>query len=460
MSAEIGIYLSVLVAIANGGLIVCLLWIGKGQRAARDGADLVWRSRFDAMERHNEELRRSFTEMDRALRAAVSAGVTGGLTTAFEKMQEGARLQADGLVHVQNALNQLSETVRHGLDGVSQRLGEGQEQLRRGVEAKLGEIRTSNEAKLEQMRLTVDEKLQATLEQRLGASFRQVSDSLEQVYKSVGEMQSLAVGVGDLKRVLTNIKSRGTWTEIGLETMLCEVLAPDQYGRNVEIRTGSNERVEFAIRLPGDEMAPVWLPIDVKFPTADYERLCLAAERGDQEEADRAARAVEIRVREAARDISTKYINPPDSTDFAVMYLPTEGLFAEVVRRPGLVDGLQREWHIMVAGPTTLFTLLTSMRMGFRSLAIQKRSAEVWKVLGAVKHEFSKFGGVIDKVSRKLDEAQKVIDDEVGRRRRAMERRLRAVEVLPEADAAAVLDDAGDEVLLIDDELDEPLAAQ
>jgi DNA recombination protein RmuC len=460
MAAELSSYFNLLLAIVNVGLIAWLLRIARGQRAERDGADLVWRSRFDAMERHNEELRRSFTEMDRALRTAVSAGVTTGLTTAFEKVQEGARLQAEGLVHVQNALNQLSETVRHGLDGVSQRLGEGQEQLRRSVEAKLGEIRTSNEAKLEQMRLTVDEKLQATLEQRLGTSFRQVSDSLEQVYKSVGEMQSLAVGVGDLKRVLTNIKSRGTWTEIGLETMLSEVLAPEQYGRNVEVRTGSNERVEFAVRLPGDESTPVWLPIDVKFPTADYERLCLAAERGDQDEVERASRAVEARIREAARDISSKYICPPESTDFAVMYLPTEGLFGEVVRRPGLVDGLQREWHIMVAGPTTLFTLLSAMRMGFRSLAIQKRSAEVWKVLGAVKHEFSKFGGVIDKVSRKLDEAQKVIDDEVGRRRRAMERRLRAVESLPEAEAVALLDYPGDDTLLAEDELEEPLAAQ
>lgn len=460
MSGETVLYFNVLLGLISVALIAWVLRLVKLQRASRDGLELNWRSRFDAMEHHNEALRRSLVEMDQGLRAAISAGVTGGLTTAFDKVQEGARSQAEGLVHVQNALNQLAETVRHGLDSVSQRLGEGQEQLRLNVEAKLTEIRTSNEAKLEQMRMTVDEKLQTTLEQRLGASFKQVSDSLEQVYKSVGEMQSLAVGVGDLKRVLTNVKSRGTWTEIGLETLLDEVLAPDQYGRNVEIRVGSSERVEFAIRLPGDELAPVWLPIDAKFPTADYERLCLAAERGDQEEVDRAVRAVEVRVREAARDISTKYIHPPYSTDFAVMYLPTEGLFAEVVRRPGLVDGLQREWHIMIAGPTTLFTLLSSMRMGFRSLAIQKRSAEVWKVLGAVKHEFSKFGGVMDKVSRKLDEAQKVLEDEVGRRRRAMERQLRAVETLPEGEAATLLDYEAGEALFVEDEAEEPLAAQ
>jgi DNA recombination protein RmuC len=221
--------------------------------------------------------------------------------------------------------------------------------------------------------------------------------------------------------------------------MLAEVLAPDQYGRNVEIRPRSNQRVEYAIRLPGDEAAPVWLPIDVKFPTADYERLALAAERGDQAEVDQMSRAVELRIRESAREICLKYVHPPHSTDFAVMYLPTEGLFAEIVRRPGLVDAMQRECRVMVAGPTTLFTLLTAMRMGFKSLAIQRRSTEVWKVLGAVKHEFAKFGVVIDKVSRKLDDAQKVIDDEIGVRRRALERQLRAVEALPENETAALL---------------------
>ena len=408
------------------------------------GLLLPFRARFDSIERNAEALRRALTEMDQGLRREIAAGVRDGLTTAFDQVRQGAVAQAEGLAHVQRALNQLADTVRGAFDGFSQRLREEQEQLRGNVEKKLDEIRSGNEAKLEQMRLTVDEKLQATLEQRLGASFKQVSDSLEQVYKSVGEMQALAVGVGDLKRVLTNVKARGTWTEIGLETMLAEVLAPDQYGRNVEIQPGSNQRVEFAIRLPGDEERPMWLPLDVKFPTADYERLAFAAERGDQDEVEQAARAVEARMREAAREISSKYVHPPHSTDFAVMYLPTEGMFAEVIRRPGLVDALQRECHVMVAGPTTLFTLLTAMRMGFRSLAIQKRSAEVWKVLGAVKHEFSKFGSVIDKVSRKLDETQKIIDDEVGRRRRAMERQLRAVEAPPEAATAALLEyDAG-----------------
>jgi DNA recombination protein RmuC len=440
MLPEAAVYVVLAATVANLALIAWVLHAVKSGAAGTNPLAIGLAGRFDAIERNHEVLGRALTEMDQGLRREIATGARDGLAAAFDKVQEGTKAQAEGLAHVQQALNQLAETVRGGFDGFSQRLRDEQEQLRGKVDAKLEEIRTGNEAKLEQMRLTVDEKLQTTLEQRLGASFKQVSDSLEQVYKSVGEMQALAVGVGDLKRVLTNIKSRGTWTEIELENMLAQVLAPDQYGRNVEILPGSNQRVEFAIRLPGDEERPVWLPVDVKFPTADYERLPLAADRGDQQEVELAARAVELRIREAAREICTKYIQPPHSTDFAVMYLPTEGLFAEVVRRPGLVDTLQRECHIMVAGPTTLATLLTALRMGFRSLAIQKRSAEVWKVLGAVKHEFSKFGGVIDKVSKKLDEAQTVLDEEVGRRRKAMDRRLRSVETLPEAEAVALLD--------------------
>ncbi len=438
-------YLLVFSVAINLGLVGALLLTARSRQDDRGLVGAV-AGRFDAIERNYETLRRAFGDMDQGLRAALAAGARDGLAAAFDKVQQGTRAQADGLVHVQQALNQLTDTIRGGFEGFSLRLREEQEQLRGRVELSLERIRSSNEAALEQMRVTVDEKLQATLEQRLGASFKQVSDSLEQVYKSVGEMQALAIGVGDLKRVLTNVKSRGTWTEIELESMLAHVLAPEQYGRNVEILPGSNQRVEFAIRLPGDDEQPVWLPVDVKFPTADYERLAIAADRGDQEQVELMARAVELRIREAARDICTKYIQPPYSTDFAVMYLPTEGLFAEIVRRPGLVDAIQRECRVMIAGPTTLSTLLTALRMGFRSLAIQKRSAEVWRVLGAVKNEFAKFGGVLDKVSKKLGEAQKVIDDDLGRRRRAMDRSLRAVEALPETEAAMLLEyDAGED---------------
>lgn len=433
------IVLVAVLAIANLGLIGWLVLLFTRSGGSADGAVIAISGRFDALERHNQALHRAFTDIDLGLRGEIAAGTQQGLAVAFDKVQQGAQAQADAFAHVQQAMNQLADTVHAGFDSFAQRLREEQEMLRGRVDARLEELRSGNEAKLEQMRLTVDEKLQKTLEQRLGASFKQVNDSLEQVYKSVGEMQSLAVGVGDLKRVLSNIKSRGTWSEVGLDSMLAEVLAPDQYGRNVEIRPRSNQRVEFAIRLPGDDSAPVWLPIDVKFPTADYERLALAAERGDQVEVEQASRAVEARIRESAREISNKYVHPPHSTDFAVMYLPTEGLFAEIVRRPGLVDAMQRECRVMVAGPTTLFTLLTAMRLGFRSLAIQQRSAEVWKVLGAVKHEFANFGAFIDKVSNKIGEAQKVIDENLGKRRRAMDRQLRAVEALPEREAVALL---------------------
>ena len=453
-------------AVLNVVLLLLLLRMAMSRADGGAGPAAMLDGRFDAIDRNAESLRRDLVQMDQGLRAEIANGARDGLAAAFDKVQAGTKAQAEQLGDMQAAitqfggnvglkveslqrdvadrletrLGQLAERVGAGFDGFSQSLRDQQEQLRDRVEKKLEEIRTGNEKKLEQMRLTVDEKLQSTLEQRLGASFKQVSDSLKQVYESVGEMQKLAVGVGDLKRVLTNVKARGTWTEIGLETMLAEVLAPDQYGRNVEILPGSNQRVEFAIRLPGDGATPVWLPVDVKFPTADYERLTLASERGEHDTVEQSARAIELRVRESARDICSKYVHPPHSTDFAVMYLPTEGLFAEVVRRPGLIDAVQRQCHVMIAGPTTLFTLLTAMRMGFRSLAIQKRSAEVWMVLGAVKSEFSKFGDFVDKVGKKLGEAQKVIDDNLGTRRRAMERQLRAVESLPEAEAAALLD--------------------
>jgi DNA recombination protein RmuC len=344
-------------------------------------------------------------------------------------------------------IEQISASQKERLDRVSgsvaeltQRSGEQQEALRKTVEERLEVIRNQNTEKLEQMRLTVDEKLQSTLEQRLGASFQIVADRLNEVYKSMGEMQTLASGVGDLKRLLTNVKTRGAWGEVALGNLLEEMMAPDQYERNVEIVPGSNQRVEYAIRLPGDGEVPVWLPLDAKFPMEDYERLLDASQRGDADAVEIAARGIEAVIRGSAKAISEKYIHAPHSTDFAVLFLPTEGLFAEVVRRPGVVDALQREWHIMVAGPTTLVSLLVSLRVGFRSLAIQKHSNEVWKVLAAVKTEFGKFGGILDKVSRKLQETQNVIDVEVGRRRRAMDRKLQGVEVLPDVEAVAVLE--------------------
>jgi DNA recombination protein RmuC len=351
---------------------------------------------------------------------------------------------------VQSTLQRLGDRVGATVTELAQRSESRQDALRTAVEGRLEVLRSENAAKLEQMRQTVDEKLQGTLEQRLGASFKLVNDSLTRVHESVGEMQALASGVGDLKRILSNVKSRGTWGEVALGNILEEILSADQYGRNVEVQPRSNQRVEFAIKLPGDGQAPLWLPIDAKYPTEDYDRLAEASERGDVEAAEAASRGIEARVRGAAKDICAKYVAPPHTTDFAVMFLPTEGLFAEVIRRPGLVNWLQRECHVMVAGPTTLVSLLTSLRMGFRTLAIQQRSSEVWKVLSGVKTEFEKFGGVLDKIQKKLEEAQKVVE-EAGVRRRVMDKKLRSVEVLPEVEADATVEIAVTTSALIED---------
>jgi DNA recombination protein RmuC len=287
----------------------------------------------------------------------------------------------------------------------------------------------------------VDDKLQGTLEKRLGESFKQVSERLEQVYRGLGEMQALASGVGDLKRVLTNVKTRGIWGEIALGNLLEQILSPDQFGVNVATRPGSNERVEYAVKLPGrgDDESPVWLPIDAKFPKEDYERLLEAADAGDADGVARASQQLEARIKAAARDIHDKYVGPPATTDFALMFLPTEGLYAEVLRRPGLLEALQREFRVVVTGPTTIAAILNSLQMGFRTLAIEQRSSEVWKLLGAVRTEFGKFGDTLDKVKKKLDAASTEIDT-AARKTRTITRRLRAVEELPPGDAQAVLE--------------------
>ncbi len=352
---------------------------------------------------------------------------------ALLRLDQGLR---DELLRGRSLAAEESRALREEVTGAVVRLGDS---LQRTVESRLEAMRADNAEKLEAMRATVDEKLHHTLEERLGASFKLVSDQLEQVFKSVGEMQSLAAGVGDLKRVLTNVKARGTWGEISLGGVLDQALTAEQYERNVEIRPGSNQRVEFAIRLPGaEDDGQLWLPIDAKFPTEDYERLADAAERADGPGVEAAGKAIESRIRLAARDICTKYVAPPYSTDFALLYLPTEGLYAEIVRRPGLVDALQRDWRVVIAGPTTLLALLNSLRMGFRSLAIQKRSSEVWRVLRAVKTEFARYGEVLDKVQKKLNEASTTIEN-VAVRRRQIDRQLAQVETLPEREASLLL---------------------
>jgi DNA recombination protein RmuC len=343
----------------------------------------------------------------------------------------------------EGALRRFADTLHEQLTRLSEanerRLGE----VRAAVDARLVALQEGNEKKLEQMRATVDEKLHATLEQRLSESFKQVAERLEQVHKGLGEMQTLARDVGSLNRVLTNVKTRGVFGEVQLAGLLEQVFTPEQYALNVATRPGSNERVEFAVRLPGrvDGAGPVWLPIDAKFPREDYERLLDAHERADAAGMEVAAKAIETRLRLEARTIAEKYLAPPHTTDFAILFVPTEGLYAEALRRPGLVEAMQREHKVMLAGPTTLLATLNSLQMGFRTLALEKRSAEVWEVLGAVKTEFGRFGDVLAKTKKKLEEAGNAIEAaEV--RTRAMARQLRTVEAMPEPRAAELLPDA------------------
>lgn len=324
------------------------------------------------------------------------------------------------------------------------------DQMRETVEKKITELQTGNEKKLDEMRTTVDEKLQKTLENRLGESFKLVSERLEAVHKGLGDMQQLATGVGDLKKVLTNVKTRGVLGEYQLENLLEQMLTPDQYAKNVRTKEGSNAMVEFAVKLPGKESKDktLWLPIDSKFPKEDFEWLVDAYEKDDPELIE-THRAGFIRgIKKCAADISSKYIDPPNTSDFAFLFLPFESLYAEVLRTPGLFESIQRENRIIITGPTTLSAILSSLQMGFRTLAIERRSSEVWHLLGAVKTEFSNFGGILDKTQKKLQEASNVIEA-AGRRSRAIERKLRDVQELPIDEAAGLV---GDVSLLSDPE--------
>ena len=334
----------------------------------------------------------------------------------------------------------LSDTLTRQLQDLSEANARRLSEVRATLEAQLGLLQQSNAAKLDEMRATVDEKLHATLEQRLGESFKQVAERLEQVHKGLGEMQSLAQGVGDLKHLLTNVKTRGMFGEAQLGALLEQVFAPEQYATQVATRPGSRNVVDFAIRLPGrgDDGAPCWLPIDAKFPNEDYERLLEAQQRADAEGVELAARGLEQRIRLEAKSMADKYLEPPHTTDFAILFLPTEGLYAEVLRRPGLMEALQRDHRVTLAGPTTLMAMLNSLQMGFRTLALEKRSSEVWQVLGAVKTEFGKFGDVLAKVKNQTQTVLNTLDAaEV--RSRAMGRALKGVEALPQDRAQALL---------------------
>lgn len=364
------------------------------------------------------------------------------------------RVQLAGAAEQQaNSLKRLADTLAEQLRVLSEATERRLVEVRGSVEAKLAAIQSDNEKKLEQMRATVDEKLHATLEQRLGESFKQVAERLEQVHRGLGEMQGLARDVGALNRVLTNVKTRGLFGEVQLAGLIEQVFTIEQFATNVEVVPGSGARVEFAIRLPGrrDDGLPCWLPIDAKFPREDYERLLDAQERADAPAAELAARGIEQRLRLEARTIRDKYIASPHTTEFAILFVPTEGLYAEALRRPGLVEALQREHRVTLAGPTTLLATLTSLQMGFRTLALEKRSAEVWEVLGAVKAEFGKFGEVLAKTKKKLEEASNTIDA-AQTRTNVMQRKLKSVEALDDLRSQALLPGA----LALEDDSSEP----
>lgn len=359
----------------------------------------------------------------------------------LESMRQAITLQAQQDREEQAlSLKRFGDTLNQTLTVLTESNAQRLQEVRATLEQKIKELQNDNGARLEEMRKTVDEKLHATLEQRLGESFKLVSDRLEKVHHGLGEMQQLAIGVGDLKRVLTNVKTRGTWGEVQLGMLLEQVLTADQYAKNVETVPGTGERVEFAIKLPGqiDGGTPIWMPIDAKFPKEQYERLADAAERADTDGVAVAGRELERAIRGEAKTIAEKYLSPPLTTDFAILFLPTEGLYAEVMRRPGLADELQRIWRVSIAGPSTLSALLNSLQMGFRTLALEKRSSEVWQVLGAVKTEFGKFGDVLAATKMTLERAAKNIES-AETRSRQMARKLKTVEAIPTEVAQALL---------------------
>jgi DNA recombination protein RmuC len=423
---EVGL-LIVLILIALANVAICAMLLLRGKADITNPLASLERAgeRTDRVIR--EEISRSREESargSRELREELQQTFTTLAESLLKRMTDSTGLQIAQLKNFDDRLSKLSQSNNLQL-----------ELMRETVERKLSALQFDNNQKLEQMRATVDEKLHATLERRLGESFKIVSDRLELVHKGLGEMQSLATGVGDLKKVLTNIKTRGNWGEVQLGNLLEQMLTPDQYAANVQVNPMSGERVDFAIKLPGRDgnasgQTPLWLPVDSKFPQEDYQRLVDAADRGDAAAVAESGAALEARIRAEARKIRDKYIHSPDTTDFAIMFLPTEGLFAEVLRRAGLCEGIQREHRVVLAGPTTLSAVLSSLQMGFRTLIIEKRSSEVWQVLGGIRTEFGKFGAALERVKKKLTEASNSVEDATTRSRQ-VEKKLRVVQESP-----------------------------
>ncbi|MFZ3126964.1 MAG: DNA recombination protein RmuC [Rhodoferax sp.] len=447
----------VALAVVNLGV---LLWLAR--RPGGDAQAQAQRQELQELrgllqassERLERELRREIAESSRGARQETTQNLATFQQTLTQQGAEATRTQNTQIDAFGQQLALLQKTLSDTLTLQLSNLGESNArrmaEVRQTLEAQLAQLQTSNAAKLDEMRATVDEKLQTTLQARLGESFKQVADRLEQVHKGLGEMQTLAQGVGDLKHLLTNVKTRGMFGEAQLAALLEQVFVPDQYAVQVATRPGSKNVVDFAIKLPGksDTGEPLWLPIDAKFPNEDYERLLDAQGRADVAGAEAAGKALEARIRLEAKSMVEKYVEPPHTTDFAILFLPTEGLYAEVRRRPGLMESLQRDHRVTLAGPTTWLALLSSLQMGFRTLALEKRSSEVWQVLGAVKTEFGKFGDVLAKVKSQTQTVLNTLDS-AETRSRAMGRVLKRVEALPDTQAQALIPadkdfDAGD----------------
>ncbi|MGR4867307.1 DNA recombination protein RmuC [Variovorax sp. LARHSF232] len=423
--------------------LLLLVWLLLRKPPAPDHGELL-KALASANERTERELRHEIGESARGARQETMQAFATFQQSLLQQGAEATRTQnaqMDAFAHQLSLLQKtLADTLATQLQGLAESNARRLAEVRATMETQLAQLQQSNTAKLDEMRQTVDEKLQSTLETRLGESFKQVAERLEQVHKGLGEMQSLAVGVGSLQRVLTNVKTRGVFGEVQLEALLEQVLTNEQYARQVETKPRSGQRVDFAVRFPGrgDDGAPVWLPIDAKFPREDYERLLDAHERADAAAADSAAKALEARIRVEAKSIAENYLAAPYTTDFAILFLPVESLYAEVLRRPGLMDALQRQHRVTLAGPTTLLAMLNSLHMGFRTLALEHQASEVWKVLGAVKTEFERYGEWVGRVKEQVAKASDTLD-KADTRAKQMRLALRKVEALPEAQAQALL---------------------
>ncbi len=436
----------ILIALVLASLVLLFILVVRKPPAVTDSGRAELMAANERMER---ELRREISESSRGARQELTLTLATFQDALVKQGAEATRTQNNQIDAFAQQLTLLQKTLSDTLSVQLQSLGESNArrlgEVRATLDAQLQQLQQTNSAKLDEMRKTVDEKLQTTLDKRLGDSFKQVADRLEQVHKGLGEMQTLAQGVGDLQRVLTNVKSRGMFGEVQLEALLEQVLTTEQYAKQVETKPRSNQRVDFAIRFPGRSAdgTPVWLPVDAKFPRDDYERLLDAQDRADPAAADIASRALESRIRTEAKSICDSYLCPPYTTDFAILFLPVESLYAEVLRRPGLMDSLQRDYRVTLAGPTTLLAMLNSLHMGFRTLALEQQASEVWKVLGAVKTEFERYGTWVEKIREQVRKASDTLDT-ASTRTNQMRRALKVVEALPDAQAQALLPPAAE----------------